>query len=525
MNNLINHGVHKGEPLYASQMEAISFVRNSKKHFIAINAPTGSGKTILAFEAIAPPLWYLTNSKLLQDQIVREFPEGVALLKGRANYPCARLGTDGYPLFENASLCVLEKPCYYCSYLIAKKKAVASDRATLNFHYFLAAANFVNFCEQDRENRGVCRDIIIDEGDVIFDVLTNFISFSFSPKYLANFSIPLPNPERKTKIEVIVQWLERLEEVVTAEETKLAPIIEGIRDKVTEEELITDLEHTLLKHHQRLKELSWKCNFLLSQELTEDAWVYYFDGDKVTLKPKWLTRTLTDQFLFRHGNRLLLMSASLPPKEIFCMYFGLEWNEVDYLELPPSFPIKNRLVFCMPRYSLSNKEEVDKKVIRRAVKEVLDKEKGHKGLCHSVSFKLTEVLKGLDKRLLFHDSNNKDKQFQKFLESTNGVFVSPSSVRGLDLKDDLARFVIWLKCPFLQLLDPLVQARLYGSGKWGRHWYQAECAMAIMQGSGRAVRHKTDFARVYFLDEQIKKLLLREPKLFLRWFREAIVFE
>ncbi len=101
------------------------------------------------------------------------------------------------------------------------------------------------------------------------------------------------------------------------------------------------------------------------------------------------------------------------------------------------------------------------------------------------------------------------------------VFVSPSSVRGLDLPDDECRSIIIAKAFFQSLADKLVSARVYGSGLGG-YWYRAICAQDIIQASGRGVRHKEDHYVTYLLDRQIEKLVVDNQTLFPRYWMEAV---
>jgi Rad3-related DNA helicase len=105
--------------------------------------------------------------------------------------------------------------------------------------------------------------------------------------------------------------------------------------------------------------------------------------------------------------------------------------------------------------------------------------------------------------------------------STNGVFVSPSSTRGVDLPDDLCRFVIIAKAPFQSLGDKLVSRRVHGGGL-GAFWYRAICAQDIVQASGRGVRHKDDHCITYLLDKQIERLVVDNQNLFPKYWMEAV---
>src|SRR5262245_22716420 len=86
-----------GQPSYRDgQKKAIEFVLeafNQDKKIVILEGPTGSGKSAIAMTLtdMVPTSYYLTATKILQDQLVREFGNGsggVVELKGRNAYPC-----------------------------------------------------------------------------------------------------------------------------------------------------------------------------------------------------------------------------------------------------------------------------------------------------------------------------------------------------------------------------------------------------------------------------------------------------
>jgi Rad3-related DNA helicase len=168
----------------------------------------------------------------------------------------------------------------------------------------------------------------------------------------------------------------------------------------------------------------------------------------------------------------------------------------------------------------SFEEELPK--LLRGIEGILDRHSGEKGIIHSTSWRLNEAIMGLQHpRLLSHHSNDKDRAMEAFRGSQDGVFVSPSSMRGVDLPDELCRFVIIAKAPFQSLADKLVSSRVYGSGL-GAYWYRAICAQDIVQASGRGVRHQDDYCVTYLLDKQIEKLVVDNQNLFPGYWKEAL---
>ncbi|MBW1953635.1 MAG: DEAD/DEAH box helicase family protein, partial [Deltaproteobacteria bacterium] len=107
------------------QKEAVREITKADRRVIALNLPTGSGKSLVymaAAKMLGGRTAILTATKALQAQLMRDFScIGLAEIKGRANYPCY------YPkwLMGSDALCsVLE--CDYsgsCPYHIALRIA------------------------------------------------------------------------------------------------------------------------------------------------------------------------------------------------------------------------------------------------------------------------------------------------------------------------------------------------------------------------------------------------------------------
>lgn len=219
----------------------------------------------------------------------------------------------------------------------------------------------------------------------------------------------------------------------------------------------------------------------------------------------------------------MFMSATFPPKTVLAQMVGLNPGDIDYLELPSTFPASNRPVLLQPVANMSHKsyeEELPK--LLKHIQKILDKHPRERGVIHTVSWKLNEAIRKMgDPRFIFHNSFDKDLALERFSRSTNGVFVSPSSTRGVDLPDDLCRFVIIAKAPFQSLGDKLVASRVYGGGL-GAFWYRAICAQDLLQASGRGVRHKDDYCVTYLLDKQTERLVVDNQNLFPRYWMEAV---
>lgn len=481
------------------------------KKIIVINAAVGVGKSLCAMMICSKfkPSVYTCTTKILQAQLKESFPEAM-LLKGRSNYPCPRFAEwDASLTAENCQ----KQGCANfaggdCPYEIAKADAISARYRILNLSYLLTEANFSanpNFSNQDL--------IVIDEADNLEQQLVDFITLTLTAgnlRFLSSYGLGCP--EFKTKHDSWVEWAKKCAEVLATQMNKMSPEVS-----------IANPNPELLKKFNGMKRLSGKIQIFI--ECSTDKWLRYETEDgKMIFRPIWLTPELTQKYLLRHCNKLVLMSATFPPLPVLCRVLGIDEGEVGYIEAPCPFPIENRMVYFDDVADLSYKNfNANIHLAIDRVKEILAKHKGQKGIIHATSYELVKRVMAIgDRRLITHDSKNKEEVVNRFKESKEDlVLVSPSSEKGLSLDDDLARFGIWVKVPFPNVADKVVAARLYGSD-FGKTWYKTDAAQKIVQGTGRSVRHMEDHSTNYILDSQFSRIL-STPKALPKWFVDALV--
>ena len=109
----------------------------------------------------------------------------------------------------------------------------------------------------------------------------------------------------------------------------------------------------------------------------------------------------------------------------------------------------------------------------------------------------------------------------KFMKNnTNKIIVSPSILEGIDLKNDFSRFQIFIKVPFASLGDNWVKKRMESDS----NWYARDTILKIVQGAGRSIRSKDDWAHTFILDSNINRLFRDHQYMFPKWFLEAVNF-
>lgn len=512
----------KNEDFRACQKEAVEYAYDNQKKVTIVTAPTGSGKSVLGMTLgnLYPKFLYLVSSKHLQDQLHEDFPEA-EMIMGRSNYSCISNSVQG----ATAAECFHTKksPCTEreeCPYRLQKQITLGSRRQILNYSYFITESNFI----------GLFSDypmVIADEGDSLEDILIGMVSIRFSTGTFRKFGIPKPQYKTFSSQNAIDSWRGWAKESVH--------ILMG-----SQKECMMDIEHAgmdqdalsyLLKQLRTIQDLINKLTIFT--QFVDDTWLLETNrhseyAASYEVKPTWLTRQLTDSYFFRHGERFLLMSATFPHKDVFIEMMGLHPGDVTSMEIPSTFPISNRQVMLMNKADLRTKDgKVDPDqiaIMQRSIAELLHKHRGEKGIIHTVNWKINEAVMNLqDKRLITHDSSNKIDMLNMFTNSTDDlVFVSPSSTRGIDLADDKSRFNIIAKCPFKNLGDKMVAARVFSKKHRGQYWYQSICAQEIVQACGRSVRHKDDWCVSYIIDKQACNLITDKQALFPRYFIEAV---
>lgn len=506
----------KGSEFRLGQEEAIQYALDSRRKVVMICAPTGSGKSLIGTCAGVhhPRFCYTCVSKQLQAQLVEDFPETM-LMMGRGNFRCNKNP------YLSADQCVHTKvsPCDLkpiCEYEVHKRRVANHPMQILNYHYLLAEGNYVG--KFSGYPLMVC-----DEADEVEGLLTSFIELRISKKRLDSLRLSPPRYKTSTARHGLESWKEWVEG-----EARLRVIakIDNL-----ERSLKGGMDQALLEEKKSLEAFLNKLDIF--EQYMDTTWL--FQEQKVNgyvtawvFSPTWLTPELSQAYFFRHAEKFIFMSATFPPKPVMASMLGLNPGDIDHIEIPSTFPLSNRPVILKPVADMSYKTKgKELPALLEEILHIIDSHRGEKGIIHSHSWELTDAIMSMNHpRLMSHSRLNGDKNeaLELFYESKDKVFVSPSCARGVDLYDDRCRFIVLPKAPFQGLSDKLVKARVNDHGI-GTYWYRSMAAMAIVQGSGRGMRHKDDYCTTYLLDKQIEKLVVDNQGLFPRYWMEAVDYE
>lgn len=512
--------VEEIRPHQEAAREEIGELYGEGKRVVLVDAPVGSGKTLLGdlvSRDLGVPTTYIAPDKQLQAQMKRDFPY-VQLLMGKSNYIPDIVAQGGG--FADATCGDCEgreacKLCYEfdaCPYQVAKRAAQQAAFSLINTTYALYGWNY------DRRGWPGRRPFVIaDECDTLEGELLDFVSFD-PPRWMMK-RMELEAPKKGSHlIPTIVKWIRE----------ELMPGLDA---------LAGSLPHDTLDDKRRVKHVMevFDAAALCAMEVEKDSslWVRDNDAGDLVMKPIHIGQ-FARQYLWPHGRRWMLMSGTIISPEQMMEDLGYEDDDWGVVNVPMTFPAKNRPIRLAPvaRVTRENMSEAVPKLIDAIVR-IMEMHPHDRILVHCVSKQLADDLKrgvgAKTMRVLIgygaawdKKSMNRDQALAKYRQTPGAVLFAQSMDRGVDMKDDDCRVQIIAKVPFPNLGDAQVSRRTYGS-RSGQTWFNVQTVRTIVQMTGRGVRHINDHAVTYILDEMFTaKLYAANSRLFPRYWRDAI---
>ncbi len=476
----------------AGQKNIVSRIINSKKKVVILSAPTGVGKSLIAMMSgyhMSYTSNYVCTTKVLQNQLKDDFGEAV-VMKGRKNYICNKF--DNLTAGDCVSKCSeVVGGKLNCNYEDAKLEMFNSKYRILNTAYWLAEANYIGKLSRQKF-------VIIDEADKLDPECVSFVGLVLNKFDIKKYR--LSAPKFITKLESWKEWgvktygiINRMFPGEMKRDEKSKDVAKGYRFKKK------------LKMFNSMVDESW-----IFEKTKYGSWVF---------KPVWISKKLGKEYIWRHSDRFLLMSATPPmPSSL-----GLSNSDVEVIEVDSSYPVENRYVYYNGVMDMSYKNKDKHEGIGKHVYNILNKHREDKGIIHTCSYELRDmilkILPTYSNRFITHNALDKEEKIKEFLaDKTNKVFLSPSSERGVSLDGDKGRFCIWLKVPFGNLGDKQISQRAR-SKPMGDEWYKRDAMCTMVQGCGRVVRGYDDWGYSYILDCRFGNIVKYCP----RWFLESLI--
>lgn len=533
-------------PMQEKAVQEINEGFKNGKRIAVLEMPTGGGKSFicLSFAEIAKSLGrthFLTIQKTLQDQYTRDFPSPkLEALKGRSNYPC----TLDPSRHCHKAPCTDRKKGILPECVTVKRKGVLYEAVQLQLHpdehlcpywkqlqkchdHDITLFNFSSFLYQMRIGRFGKRGLmVIDEAHNIESQLMSFVTAELTEWALAIIGVEIDR-SITTKAQ-LVEWLQEKEI-----QQKIDKALDSLNED-SSEDIPDDFSQA---EADALKELGSKIeNFLRYLDKTE--WILetvkYTDKRdnerrKIVARPLY-AKDFAQDLLFRHADRILVMSATILDVDVWASNLGLKHEEIQYVGTPCEFPAAHRPIHMDYAGNMGykwfspeqNPDSPTKPRFIEKIKQIITRHKGQRGIIHCHSFELSKILRNevASDRFLFQEDFGGDKGLMLSMHETNpgSILVAPAMHEGFDLKDDLARFQVIAKVPWPSMKDKIVKERMSRDNRW----YAWLTALKIVQSYGRAVRSKDDWATTYIIDSGFGRFFARNSRMLPVWFKEAL---
>lgn len=496
-----------------SQQKALDTIEEAYrlgKRFIIVEAPTGVGKSGIAMAVASwaateqspisydtqPGAYILSTQKSLTAQYVADPAFAryhMAEMRGKSNFTCVEPGADGGTV--DCSIgemldCGESGEGAVCHYKLARCGFISNPIGVTNFAYFLASSAYARSMPKRTF-------LIVDECHNAEKELLGFYNIELTQKRCKDLGIySLPVLESNDMLRVR-SWLE--EEFLPIAASQVEALLQKAQQWKTSDRA-TALVY--IRRAKALHELREKLAEVTSGAPTD--WFSYSEKGDLILK-RLSAAGIAQPLLFRSGERVLLMSATILDSRTFMRNLGIPEDQAVVLKLDSDFPIANRPVIGW--YAGDMRQACIEKTLPKLcqrVEEILDACEGLKGIIHTHSYKITQaVMAHLARtkhrnRMLTHDKERGAREAAIQQHSTSGadtVLISPSMYEGLDLKGDLSRFQIICKVPY-PALDPYIVARKDRDPQW----YLLQTGLSLIQASGRSVRTASDWAYTFILD-------------------------
>jgi hypothetical protein len=524
---------------------AIDQFESGKKH-VLLEMGTGTGKSATGIaiarymEVYGPILknkdgdtltgaYIVTTQKILQDQYMFDFGPAsgknlIRTIKSSSNYRCKFY--EDQTCAESKRLLVklgkqlngtdFQKHCKNsCHYSIDKQEFIDCPISITNMPYFLAETLYSGKLEP----RAL---LIVDECHNAESELGKFVEVSFSERFARDIlkcKMPKLDSQQAVLDWVNTTYKRSLNKYTKSLEKNIASLsgdVAGGGDYSKQLEMLEKHLEKIDKFIETYVESNWVMNVTHPDPNNKRG------GRKFEFKPIDVS-PYGQGILFRSGGRILMMSATIVDKDVFCMSVGVDTNEVAYLRIPSPFPVENRPTHFIPAGSMS-RDNIDRTlpIMVETVKMLLEKHSSEKGIIHSSNYKVAKYIQENIKssRVLIHDSLNRDEILRRHMESKDPtVLLSPSMMEGVDLRDDQSRFQILCKIPFPYLGDAVVKKRMDRN----KSWYSYMTAKSVIQSFGRSIRNDTDHAITYILDADWDRFYSRNFLMFPEDFRKCLI--
>ena len=214
-------------------------------------------------------------------------------------------------------------------------------------------------------------------------------------------------------------------------------------------------------------------------------------------------------FLLKNAKYKVMTSATVGNKKSYMDNIGTKYSEnqqiATFMDIPNIFDFTKSPIYYIPNYKMSYaNKKTDFPKIQQLVYKILgsDNFKSVRGMINTGSYENARAIydnapEDIKKRLcMYISSKDKADTIEKYTAFKNKVLIGPTLVEGVDLPDDLCRFIIIVKVPYPNISSKSVKAKM----NIFPLWYESTTSNTVIQNIGRGVRNENDYCTTFILD-------------------------
>jgi ATP-dependent DNA helicase DinG len=490
------------------QEDAVTRVSDSLVRFSLIDAPTGIGKSLIAFMIHKMLGWrtlILTSTRGLQDQYMRDFDDsGLVDIRGQSNYYCPALDGELAHLHESGLKSVDRGPCKAgvpcsikssgCPYFaLSLPRAQRAGVVISNYSYWLSNP-------ADILGRFDC--LVLDEGHSAFDELAGAMAtrMNYEDWTLLNTEGPAGEDCDHWR-----EWSKHQHKMVTSRIDTLSALIRlGASD-------------SMMRELQLLRQTQAKLAVVAS--MSSENWVAERWKSSISFNCVW-PGEYAEARLFRDIPHVIPMSATILPKSIELL--GVKKGEYEFFDYDSSFPLRRRPVIHLPSVQMNWRTSPEGiaqwlEVIDRAI----DHRRDRKGIIHSVSYKRRNLIMANSRNedlMVSHESSNAMEVVERFKRDRSPqILVSPSVATGYDFPYSECEYQVIGKIPFPDSRSKVMEARR----KSDPDYLPFIAAQEMVQARGRGMRAPDDQCETFIVDDSWYWFRNRYMGFLPKWWRMA----
>lgn len=509
------------------------------KDAVVLEAPTGWGKTGLAYQ-----IWKQSGKRVLvlnhSNVLLKQYRDLLELnLKdksvscmGKSNYRCLKnkskycnSGTDcGGCLYADPEIPLCE---YYWRRMLSSIRGLVIS----NYHQQILLEDLhydIIVCDECHN----IENILVDFSTVKMDL--DFIN-KLDEEIRSIDSFKNKSKEQKiTSENPSINKLKRILNIVNEnnykeEFDKFYQIVDSLKTDYIEHSNVKELIDTYLEPYTRYKEdPSKNSNYIYEEKVG----TYEFK-----LVPLKVDKMFQDKIL-KKCDKIVLMSATVINHENMIKDLGLNPSKTEYIELGSKIPVDNRPICGMStgRISMKGQDQdiIESEDFSKICKKIVEIVKAHdaineSGFIYCNSYRLGKLIyNGIrddlkDFNILMNTDSKQTKEvLDKFLDTTKPrrLLISCSFAEGVNFNDDISRFQIIPKVPYLYLGSKRIALK----NEMNNRWYVNKAVEQIIQVAGRSVRSPEDYAVTYILDKAFKFTYKKYEMDYPKWFDQAITW-